>query len=1412
MRACMRDIMKYSIFNKFILLFVFLIIGFVMFSNLVVGIEPYKCTTYNETSEINMLNILNNGNYFENQLNNCKTKNKSQCVFDNGCKYVTDIKSTYNYYDDSYCSLDSCPSDLCNSTNSPDYACKVKPGMGAYSSYCLGVSQFTCNAQMNMNICEWGPSGTISYSCDLKPELYDVVVPSSIKINTVNTCLPLTYCRDVSDCLTGYDMNITSLDKNRIGSIEDILCINNYCNIGIAKVCGPTTASVKVTKATSIDSNYDSINISNCSPSGGYAWDDVFCNYSGYLDYNSKNTNYDSLSDYWESIFIQNPNSTQTSQSSGDTVSNLISPVSDIGDYLSTDISNSLLLCSPRDYTDDSVEGWIVDAVQINKPLANILDSLALASVVSYKKSICSQYDFSCPCSNDGLECTIDTCNTNTNWKCHTPKTGQPCSNNTGTCNSSGVCVPNPQCTTVNDCIGATYCQIASCNSSKQCVYTTKSSGSSCLSGLTCNSFGNCIVPQGAPEICRIRSESDGNYLECDINSDNFILDLFNIDFAARGLKNRVYLNFIYNGNSVLTLTSSLDLNYVINSNDKTKINTINISTIIPPFFNAISSKQIPDINFISFNGDLNLKQRSIGNLTLNQSNVRINDLNTILSINAISSDLVIASLTNSQISKIKSSNSDLNIFSDLNVNSSFSLSKTYLRLFSPNKILTLSGSNNIMSLSKLFVDNLTLENKPLTLDSSSVGELNKQVTLNANNTNAILYIKDVSSPYRNINYKIKSSGSKTAVIDINNIGSGDYNFYFSPFDTNTSASFYVKLRNAKPSSGNVNLFFDYNKSNQLDLPSKLNFKNLLDVDLSQNINILGPVFDDANYRGSNDSLFKIGSDVNNLVISDFKYYARNNISGYGVPINSASRLVLNNCVINNARSVVLLSYPTTPLVSKIYNNSFSNNSTVISTSSDNNVFFMNNFLATNTYLTSTKARLVLNGNDTNNSFGPSSVCNIILTDAQISSTYLSKPYKTIPIFYYDATGLKNQTYTPICYGGNLYYEKVKGLGCISNCFEDGVDLDGVAEITPNTALTSKYIGFDFAPLAGGFVTDWNIPIGGPAFDNYYNIIDPIISSECTGATKKLYRDLYDSKTGNKISDFNKYFGNPNLDYKYIPYTYLLRYQCRNNGAIAFTKEFNINVQNPTITFYQNTFNLGTINSQHTILDKNGSWGSNLTIPVVSQIIPKQIDGISNDIYMLIDGNKYNVGLWPYKSIAVNSGSGNYFLGPFYIFANSTDTVPKYIINSLPVVVVSDLDLKVNGLNSIYPYDVNLNLDLSLINNTSHLSRITSLILEIYSGSKKVYDYNYGSLYLQANETLTKNFELPILSLNGENDGSYNIIVKDTYYGLTYSGTFDVKEDIAAKIKTVKTPDNSIYVILLLVATTIGFVLYRNRN
>ncbi|PIU22610.1 MAG: hypothetical protein COT14_00325, partial [Candidatus Diapherotrites archaeon CG08_land_8_20_14_0_20_30_16] len=70
-------------------------------------------------------------------------------------------------------------------------------------------------------------------------------------------------------------------------------------------------------------------------------------------------------------------------------------------------------------------------------------------------------------------------------------------------------------------------------------------------------------------------------------------------------------------------------------------------------------------------------------------------------------------------------------------------------------------------------------------------------------------------------------------------------------------------------------------------------------------------------------------------------------------------------------------------------------------------------------------------------------------------------PLPSIPMYYFDADEkFIKQNYSPICYGGNLYYEKQSAFGCTKDCL-----IPDVKDYVSETKVKVLSGLFDYAPL-----------------------------------------------------------------------------------------------------------------------------------------------------------------------------------------------------------------------------------------------------------------------------------------------------------------------------------------------------------
>jgi len=201
-------------------------------------------------------------------------------------------------------------------------------------------------------------------------------------------------------------------------------------------------------------------------------------------------------------------------------------------------------------------------------------------------------------------------------------------------------------------------------------------------------------------------------------------------------------------------------------------------------------------------------------------------------------------------------------------------------------------------------------------------------------------------------------------------------------------------------------------------------------------------------------------------------------------------------------------------------------------------------------------------------------------------------------------------------------------------------------------------------------------------------------------------------------------------------------------------------------------------------------------------------------IYAKVGDKKGAISTMQNTPLDINSNGTSYFIGPFYIYKNATDTIPVYTITVLPVIVstIDGIDLTTSLSKEEYDFtkDLNLQTNIGMINKST-IDYIFDLNMIFLDSNNSIFYSELYSAKIVKNNTGHISYVWRFDKLNLSTPGTYTFKVIETKSGLTAEKTFTVI-DSSIKIKTVKTPDNSIYVIAMLVAVTIGFLVFKNRN
>jgi len=1157
--------------------------------------------------------------------------------------------------------------------------------------------------------------------------------------NTYDSCTSNIGCKSSAKIIE--ELNLS----NKLFYFDSVYCVNNACVMDYAKVCNVKSDVVMkksdLTFAYIRDNSISYINLMESCFNSKYIEENplgIICDFVNYPDLD----NYDGSSfekkliyifeNLWGSYFLPNNYYDFGGSSFVSSYNTLYSGFQ--GDHLIAN-NTDLVLCSldskylspneeissSSDLTTEVIEKY--DLVFLNG-LKNKY-SPELPPRGSFKISSCNLFEFSCSSNNDGKECTYDNCDASTDWIVNAPKTsGTSCDGGKGTCDLTGNCIPNPVCSETKPCRQpGNPCMGVSCNSNI-CEYFAKPAGSSCNTNYTCNTSAECVIPNGAPNNCKVLEMDSKKYLSCDINSSNSTLNISNINLLGLGLQNKVYYNFIYDGDVSLNIVPNpYATEFDISSN-----NVKNNNTIIIPNNNSLSK-----LYFSNFKGKLISGNNLVNQLYVEDSNVdvTISGLNYLFYSNKYGNNYINITMPSNQINSISALDTSIRYMNEIHFN-------TYNDLIISNKLIgarstnfyfnSVSGdsTNNIilkntidknyfLDYSSIMANQITLDDVSLTLNNSFIYNDDKSIKVNALGNSAYLKLDNLNSyPFGIFDLILYSEGTKSKVISINNSAYQYFNIY--PVDKKDT-SYYIYLLNSN--NLDVNLRYD----NSLSVNNST-FYNLVYLNDSNNIHINGPDFRFIEELKDTSSIFTFGNNVYSSEISNVVYLPSTPQSiTKGVVLTSGSPITFVNSVINNSKSVLnFVSVPKSE--SFVYNNSFSDNDRVVYTSTiGNNIYFFNNFLKNNfcvvndsgsvSSCSATKTTLkLLNKDDTNNSYGPNS-CDYLVSNDILELT-LKNNYKDIPIVYYDGTQLINDSYSPKCFGGNLYYEKQAIFGCTSNCFVDGTDDDDIAETT--------YKNFDNAPL-----------------------IYPIDISINLEHQKDIFYS-YDDFLG-----------------------------------------INIVINNDTSEIYEGEFFVNILDSEDNVLFDNAFFMS----------IGKE-SSFNNNSYLsrtLESLNINSLGSYKFKVLSSTLGISSTF--DFYVKSLSE-------VLDLSLDVKSEFDLSSEDkfysvISMINNYETPKDFDLNIFFYDSSNILIYS---ELYS-AKKVKEKSVGTY--SSYWTFDK--------LNIVSPGEYTLKVVETKSDVSVDKTFNVVLNSSADtsgIKTVKTPDNSLYLVFGILIIVIGLYLYRN--
>lgn len=722
---------------------------------------------------------------------------------------------------------------------------------------------------------------------------------------------------------------------------------------------------------------------------------------------------------------------------------------------------------------------------------------------------------------------------------------------------------------------------------------------------------------------------------------------------------------------------------------------------------------------------------------------------------------------------------------------------------FETNKGAIMSGNtlqidiaSNALNYSTIKAPKLFLNNAKLTLQNNSIFY---SPLILANGVNAVLYLQDIDNRDVGIvSTSFNSTGTKTAVLDLNNINysSDSPKFVITPISKAT-VGYYVSLKN----SNNVDLNLIYQK--EISVPEKFYF--LLTVSDSSNINIFGPHFEGFEALPKDKKTLLWIEDSNDVTIDNLRYFltdsAKKSVQrGVPISVKNTNSFVLKNSVINNSETAVNFEASDFNNIkeSRLYSNSFGYNGNAVILWGKNKTWLINNF-----FIDNNKTVWDFESNysfDLGGSFGKQN-CDGIM-DKAFGFTF---PLVSIPMYYFEGSELVKKTYDPSCYGGNLFAGTTAIQGFKDAYLKDGSDGDGISETSfsfDNNTHT------DYVPLVYPFVkSDFNIPLGSTEFDDYILPIKEAMSkNKGQGCDEPHFVDVGQNSTIAKLFE--------DKDYKYVSFDYHVSLVSLKQGQVCNGYLFNVNVQNPVFTF-----KLGkdpktitkTISSEHKDINKNGTWQEPLYIPAEdTQITITDINGVKDNIMLVLSLAGKNKSASDAKTVSNWEGYSFNFkdLGLFPSFSMKVTSAPdlyQYVIDPLEVSISSQMHLDVIGVQQKYDSNTPLDFNIILTNDNPLDDKTAEYKIELLDAVGKVLSTSSESALVPAGSSKE---EPHSLSLEDLETGNYSLKVTITNYNtLPVTKSFSVTAGL--KLKTIKTPDNNIYFVFVLVAVVIGFYLFR---